>query len=349
MGTNPPLLDQTGLAKSAVHWRVAVLSHQGWWSDSRLPSKEWALHRGLYSGAGSIWRWRVRHGLGECVTASSDWACCHCRQSEMFRNLQVPWWKSGVTSHSKNGQIWCSPWGGDALQYSRYFWFWPPPFVQGHTIQLLLVTCLWNLFSLCLSCWIMLCSYKYLHMLIVLKFKRSWQWENVYFVAEFIFAISETHWDPLFDDTAVAIQGYNIFEETNAYGSAVYIQSHIPVMLREDLMSSIIEVLWLQVHLAHLKPFLLGCCYRPPSANCPYLNNKLSKKRNVLSLSITFMFSKLNMRKYLYEHSKIQQLRHKLNKFHRHVTNRNVIVSVELVQFVSVVESCYVHTNIYAC
>ncbi|XP_051528292.1 pre-mRNA-splicing factor ISY1 homolog isoform X2 [Myxocyprinus asiaticus] len=28
---------------------------------------------------------------------------------EMSRNLQVPWWKSGVTSHSKNWQIWCSP------------------------------------------------------------------------------------------------------------------------------------------------------------------------------------------------------------------------------------------------
>ena len=29
MGTNPPSLDQTGPAKSALHWRVAVLSHQG--------------------------------------------------------------------------------------------------------------------------------------------------------------------------------------------------------------------------------------------------------------------------------------------------------------------------------
>ena len=28
------------------------------------------LHRGLYSGVGSIWSWRVRHGLGRCVTAS---------------------------------------------------------------------------------------------------------------------------------------------------------------------------------------------------------------------------------------------------------------------------------------
>ena len=53
---------------------------------------------------------------------------------------------------------------------------------------------------------------------------------------------------------------------------------------------------------------------------------KLSKKRNVLLLSTAFIFSKLNMCKYLYEHNKIQQLRHKLNKFHRHVTNRNGIM-----------------------
>ena len=44
-------------------------------------------------------------------------------------------------------------------------------------------------------------------------------------------------------------------------------------MLREDLMSSVIEVLWLQVHLAHLKPLLLGCYYRPLNVNSHNLNN----------------------------------------------------------------------------
>jgi hypothetical protein len=55
-------------------------------------------------------------------------------------------------------------------------------------------------------------------------------------------------------------------------------------------------------------------------------NPKLSKKRNILSLSTVFIFSKLNMCKYLYEHNTIQQLSHKLNKFHRHVTTRNGIM-----------------------
>jgi hypothetical protein len=35
---------------------------------------------------------------------------------EMSGNLQVTRWKSGVTSHSKNLQIWCRPWG-DSQQY----------------------------------------------------------------------------------------------------------------------------------------------------------------------------------------------------------------------------------------
>ena len=56
-----------------------------------------------------------------------------------------------------------------------------------------------------------------------------------------------THLDHSFDDTSVAIQGYNIYRrDRNAYGGgvAVYFQSHIPVMLREDLTSSVLEVLF---------------------------------------------------------------------------------------------------------
>ncbi len=42
------------------------------------------------------------------------------------------------------------------------FWWW---IVQGIVIPFLFGKCLWNLFILCLSCWIFLCSYNYLHML----------------------------------------------------------------------------------------------------------------------------------------------------------------------------------------
>lgn len=48
-------------------------------------------------------------------------------------------------------------------------------------------------------------------------------------------ASSETHLDNLFDNTVVAIFGDNIYRSVrNANGGdiAVYIQSHVPVMLR---------------------------------------------------------------------------------------------------------------------
>ena len=88
--------------------------------------------------------------------------------------------------------------------------------------------------------------------------------------------ISETHLDNTFDDTVIATQGYNIYRQdrnANGGGVAVYIRNHIPVKLREDLMLNAVEVIWLQVHLPHIKPILVGCCYRPPSADTQYLDN----------------------------------------------------------------------------
>lgn len=53
---------------------------------------------------------------------------------------------------------------------------------------------------------------------------------------------------------------------------AIFIHGHFPVKLRQDLMVNDVEVLWLQVQLPYLKPILVGCCYRPPSARIGYLN-----------------------------------------------------------------------------
>ena len=58
--------------------------------------------------------------------------------------------------------------------------------------------------------------------------------------------ISETHLDNTFDKV-VAIDGYNIFrKDRNVNGGdvAVYIQNHIPVKLRDDLMLNTVEVIW---------------------------------------------------------------------------------------------------------
>ena len=120
----------------------------------------------------------------------------------MSGNLQVPWRKSGVTSRIKNWQVWCSPMrrrctavlnaAGGHTRYWHLLLNWPP-FVQGHIIPFLLVTRLWNLFSLCLSCWILLCSFKYLHMLCLLKINAvdsEWTLFNCVLLLEWVEFIS---------------------------------------------------------------------------------------------------------------------------------------------------------------
>ena len=65
----------------------------------------------------------------------------------------------------------------------------------------------------------------------------------------------------------------------------IYIQNHIPVKLREDFMLNTVEVIWLQVHLPHLKPIFVGSCYRPASANNQYLDNMCEMLDNVCDVT----------------------------------------------------------------
>ena len=37
-------------------------------------------------------------------------------------------------------------------------------------------------------------------------------------------------------------------------------------------MNTYVELMWLQINLPHSKPFLVGCCYRPPSSNVTNLD-----------------------------------------------------------------------------
>jgi hypothetical protein len=62
------------------------------------------------------------------------------------------------------------------------------------------------------------------------------------------------------------------FTENTRMPMAVYTQNHIPIKLREGLMINTVEVIWLQVHLPHLKPIFVGSYYRP-STNSQYLDN----------------------------------------------------------------------------
>jgi hypothetical protein len=83
-----------------------------------------------------------------------------------------------------------------------------------------------------------------------------------------ILTISETHLDNTFDDTVVAIHGYNIYRRDRNANEG---NANIPVKLREYIMSNAVEVIWLQIHLPHLKPIIVGRSYRP-SANSLYLD-----------------------------------------------------------------------------
>ena len=90
-----------------------------------------------------------------------------------------------------------------------------------------------------------------------------------------ILAISETHLGPSINSSIVKIDGYDIYRKDrneNGGGVAFYVQSHIPVRVREDLAVMGIEVIWLQAQLPHLRPVLIGCCYRPPDAPVMYLD-----------------------------------------------------------------------------
>ncbi len=78
--------------------------------------------------------------------------------------------------------------------------------------------------------------------------------------------MTETHLDSSFEDDELMVYGYKLFRRDrnkNGSGVAFYVLDHIPVEVRYDLSSCNVELLWVQVHLPHLKPILAGCCHRP--------------------------------------------------------------------------------------
>ena len=91
-----------------------------------------------------------------------------------------------------------------------------------------------------------------------------------------ILAVCETHLDSSFADGEVTVDGFSIYrKDRNEFGGgvALLIRDHFPAKLRLDLMDNDIEAIWLQVHLPHLKPILVGCCYRAPSAKVECLHD----------------------------------------------------------------------------
>ncbi len=83
----------------------------------------------------------------------------------------------------------------------------------------------------------------------------------------------ETHLDCLFANSELAIDGFSAYRKNrNKFGEgvAILIRDNVPVKQRNDLMREDIEVIWIKVYLPHLRPFLVGCCYRSQSSNIQY-------------------------------------------------------------------------------
>lgn len=90
-----------------------------------------------------------------------------------------------------------------------------------------------------------------------------------------VLALSETHLDMAMSNSELMINGFKLYrKDRDKYGGGVafYIREHFGVLLREDLMNSYIEDIWVEISVPHCKPILAGCCYRPPSANLQYLD-----------------------------------------------------------------------------
>lgn len=81
--------------------------------------------------------------------------------------------------------------------------------------------------------------------------------------------MNETHLDQIYEDSALLIQGYNIYmKDFNKYGGGVafYVRETLPVRIRTDLMIPDIEAPWLQIQIPYWKSLFIACFYRPPNA-----------------------------------------------------------------------------------
>lgn len=108
-----------------------------------------------------------------------------------------------------------------------------------------------------------------------------------------ILALTETHLDNSVDDEVINIPGYSIYRhdrDKNGGGVAIYIQNHIPVKVMKELMDPYVEALWLQIHLPHLKPLFVGCCYRPPRSLVNYTDDICTMLQKVSEYDREFYF-----------------------------------------------------------
>ena len=88
-----------------------------------------------------------------------------------------------------------------------------------------------------------------------------------------IVSISETKIDSMIENSVSEIEDYVVERnDRNKHGGgvAMYIHKSIDYSLREDLLRSDIESIFIQVKLGNYKPFIVTSLYRPPGKNVAY-------------------------------------------------------------------------------
>ena len=89
-------------------------------------------------------------------------------------------------------------------------------------------------------------------------------------------------------DRAALRQG--VLNTKRVGGVVVYIADHIKYKHRNDLESSEIESIWLEINLKNTKLFLISSVYRPPSSHVQWINEFSSKLKRLHQLPMKYTF-----------------------------------------------------------
>lgn len=82
-----------------------------------------------------------------------------------------------------------------------------------------------------------------------------------------VICISETWIDETVTNSEIKIPGYNVIRKDrnkNGGGVCMYIITGVAYNQRTDLAHDSLEAIWCDILLPKTKPFIIGCCYRPP-------------------------------------------------------------------------------------
>ena len=103
-----------------------------------------------------------------------------------------------------------------------------------------------------------------------------------------VISINETRLSTNITDDEISIENYDIYccdRNRNGGGVCLYVKSCFNSLLRTDLMSNDLEIIWIQINLPSFKPFLVSSLYRPPSSGEHYFRNIFNNVEHALSES----------------------------------------------------------------